>query len=93
MEIKGIVNVVRGGDCEMKGFFDDPPEESEPIDRIKERLTFLKRVQYKDLKQQYMWCMGFLVALVDYEIISQDEYSELLVETQAVFKDRQERKA
>jgi hypothetical protein len=62
-------------------------------ERIGERLSFLKRVQYKDLKYQYMWCMGFLVALVDSAFITQHEYEELLAEVCAIFKDRKERKA
>lgn len=63
------------------------------INKVKERLSFLGRVQYKDLKYQYMWCMGFLVALADNGIITQIEYEEVLKEVYATFKDRQERKA
>lgn len=61
--------------------------------QVSERLSFLEKVQYKDLKLQTMWCYGFLVALVDSAFITDQEYGELVAEVHAIFKDRQERKA
>jgi len=63
------------------------------VNDVKERVSFISKVQYKNLKLQMMWCYGFLVAMVDNRIITNQEYEEVVAELHAIFKDRQERKA
>lgn len=62
-------------------------------EKVRDRLSFLAKVQYKDLLPEMMWCSGYLVGLVDNGIITNQEYGEMFKEIGKIYQDRKERKA
>jgi len=53
--------------------------ENEELNKIIERLNSVVEKYEKGMKRRYRewWAMGFLVALVDHKVITEDEYRKI----------------